>query len=556
METETASQPARGLSQTELNFVIARRHPLYEAMQAHWDFLKSTYEGGRSWFKDNIFRYMKEGDTEFEERVKRAYRFNHTREVVDLVNKYIFKAKITRNTEAAPDKINRFWSRATRSGQGIDTLIQDVSRETSKLGRIWVVVDNNNRDYSEQMSIKEEKERDIREWAYFVAPQNVLDLSYDDEGELNWILIQESARNDQDPFQDDGAPIARFRLWTREHWWLLERRDKTVQVNRANGPSLILQPQVKMLGRDTLPTGNSEITVVDEGPVTIGRVPVFAADHLETDAEYASAALIDDIAYMDRAVANYLSTLDAVIQDQTFSQLAMPAQGLLPGEDGHAKLMEMGTRRIFTYDGEGGAAPMYLSPDPKQAELIIKQIKQIINEIYHSVGMAGERTKQDNALGIDNSSGVAKAYDFDRINALLSGKARSLLTIEVKMLQLVLLYNGVEKSLEELMSLIRYPETFDVKGIADEFDIAAQLAALEAPIELRREQMKSLAEKVFPRLSPERRKQFESAIEKWDGMAPMPALPTGQGPASGILDKLKSSRALNKESQQGQNNNG
>jgi hypothetical protein len=47
-------------------------------------------------------------------------------------------------------------------------------------------------------------------------------------------------------------------------------------------------------------------------------------------------------------------------------------------------------------------------------------ISKIINEIYHSVGLAGERTKEDNSQGIDNSSGVAKAYDFERVNALLA----------------------------------------------------------------------------------------------------------------------------------------
>jgi hypothetical protein len=51
-------------------------------------------------------------------------------------------------------------------------------------------------------------------------------------------------------------------------------------------------------------------------------------------------------------------------------------------------------------------------------------VNKIIGEIYHSVGMAGERTKQDNAMGIDNSSGVAKAYDFERMNAMLATKAQ------------------------------------------------------------------------------------------------------------------------------------
>ena len=41
---------------------IKRRHPTYDAKQAHWSFLDSCYEGGREWFtKDNIFKYIKEG---------------------------------------------------------------------------------------------------------------------------------------------------------------------------------------------------------------------------------------------------------------------------------------------------------------------------------------------------------------------------------------------------------------------------------------------------------------------------------------------------------------
>jgi hypothetical protein len=41
-----------------------------------------------------------------------------------------------------------------------------------------------------------------------------------------------------------------------------------------------------------------------------------------------STPLIADIAYLDRAAANYLSNLDAIIQDQTFSQLVIPAEAL------------------------------------------------------------------------------------------------------------------------------------------------------------------------------------------------------------------------------------
>ncbi|MFX9457971.1 hypothetical protein ABTO37_19515, partial [Acinetobacter baumannii] len=74
--------------------------------------------------------------------------------------------------------------------------------------------------------------------------------------------------------------------------------------------------------------------------------------------------------------------------------------------------------------------------------------------------MAGERTKQDNAVGIDNSSGVAKAYDFERVNALLAAKADSLEAIENKIVDLVCKRHGV-KLKEDSTPLVSYPDNFD-----------------------------------------------------------------------------------------------
>ncbi len=191
----------------------------------------------------------------------------------------------------------------------------------------------------------------------------------------------------------------RYRLWTKTEWVLFE-------VKETRG-------------------GSTRVDIADRGNVAIKRVPCFFADHLIGENLYWAPGLIDEIAYLDRATANYLSNLDAIIQDQTFSQLAMPAQSVLPGEKGYDALIEAGTKRTFLYDSEGGE-PKFLSPDPKQAQLIITVVNKIIAEIYQTAGASGERTKQDNAVGIDNSSGVAKAYDFDKLNSLLTSKAQSL----------------------------------------------------------------------------------------------------------------------------------
>lgn len=492
--------------------LIERRHPLYQQKLEHWAFLQETYNGGREWFEKHIFKYIKEGPTEFEERKERAYRFNHTREVVDLTNKYLFRQQINRNTEEAPDFLKKFWTRSTRNGLSITDFCKQVSKQTSILGRIGIVVDSS--APGGNLTVADEKDGEFQAYVYAVPPEQLLDYSYDDAGELNWVLIKEYYREDEDPFSVDDGVQARYRLWTRTDWQLFVER----KVSARRNSKVVIE-------------------LKDSGEHNLGEVPVILADNIITDDEWSSPSTIDDIAYLDRAVANYLSNLDAIIQDQTFSQLAMPAQNVLVGSDEHRQMLEMGTKRVFLYNGETNMAPMYLSPDVKQAELIVQVISKVINEIYHTVGLAGERTKEDNSVGIDNSSGVAKAYDFERVNALLVAKACSLEAIENRIVELVYLWN--KKKVDK--NLVMYPRDFDTRGLYDEFDIAAKLMLVEAPEEVRRKQMQMLTEKVFPIRTAEEDSKFEKELKSWPPdpveLATTGAPGTGGKPRQGQVTK-------------------
>ena len=198
--------------------LVKRRHPEYEARLEHWDFLEACYEGGRDWFADNIFRYLKEGDKEFNDRVVRAYRFNHTREVVDLLDKYLFRAQTTRNDVDAPQSVKDFWESSTRAGSPITSLVKRVSKSSSTFGRMYVVVDTS--AGANAISLADAVKLNAKTYAYIVKPQDVLDLSFDDQGDLNWILIREYGRDDINPFGEAQATHERFRLWTKSEWTL------------------------------------------------------------------------------------------------------------------------------------------------------------------------------------------------------------------------------------------------------------------------------------------------------------------------------------------------
>lgn len=474
------------LGQKELKELIERRHPEYAARLDHWNFLEATFEGGREWFQGNIFKYVKEGAEEYKERVERAYRFPHTREVVNLTNKYIYKGDIKRKEDDASEAVRAFWKTATLHKNNIADFMNLVSEKASVFGRIWAAVDTN-APPGEVITISEAKANGYRVYGYTIRPQDLLDLGRSKDGELQWVKARETHRDASD-ILSSGAVETRYRFWDKQFW--------------------------AVFGETTNSQNETVYYLIDAGEHGLGRVPVFPHDHVPSENAYVAPGQIEDIAYLDRAVANYLSNLDAIIQDQAFSQLIMPHQAMLPGEDEMSKLLELGTKRILTFDATATVKPEYISPDPKQAGMILAVIAKIINEIYHSIGMAGERTKQDNAQGIDNSSGVAKAYDFERLNALLAAKARSLAVCENTLCELVDAWSGEDVE-PGTYQLVLYPENFDVRALADELQLGMQLSLLQAPDEVRRQQMLIIIDKLFPHLSEEIIAKMKTEIASW-----------------------------------------
>lgn len=489
----------------QLRELITRRHPEYDRRKEHWQFLFDTYQSSPGWFEENIFQFIREGAETYAGRLKRAYRFNHTREVVDLVNKYLYKTPPVRR-EDVPESVKRFRARATNSGLTLDEFERQVSRLASISGRVYAVVDSTSTGAE---TVKDEKEGRARLYAYTVMPWQFLDCGFDSLGNMSWCLIHELKRDDEDPFTSSGTMQDHYRLWTKNEW---------------------------MLFRSDIRKGtHARVDLVASGEHGLGMVPVVKCDHIETDNKYAAPALVEDIAYLDRAVANYCSNLDQVINDQTFSQLTMPVQGTLPGvtsatgetaEDesdpdfvkARKQVMRLGTSQVLLYDGEAGSPPSYISPDPKQAGVITSTIQKIISEIYHTVGLAGERTKQDNSMGIDNSSGVAKAFDFERVNALLTSKAASMEQFSNRIENLVRAYNSeelIDGDSKDHLPVI-YSTNFDVRGLNDELAIANQLSLLAVPMEVRRHHMKSILSKLWPMLDEGTRNKLEKSVENWE----------------------------------------
>jgi hypothetical protein len=286
-----------------------------------------------------------------------------------------------------------------------------------------------------------------------------MDIAFKDDGSVKWALIKESKRDDDNPFESSGDVKDQFRLWIKGEWQLYN--DKGEQI--------------------------------DSGDTGISVVPIAILDNEKKD-QYSGQSLIGDIAYLDRAIFNNWSRLDTIVCDQTFSQLIFPIEGLpaeiAEDEELRKKFLTLATNRVILYSAMAQAAPTFISPDAGQADFILRMIERQVKQLYSSMGLKSEIGEE-----ITQESGVAKAYDFDKLNKLLASKADNLEQCENDLVKIF----GAWLNITSLDCEIDYPDEFDVKTLADDIGTAQQLSLLDVSETFIKEVKKSVAMKVFPK---------------------------------------------------------
>jgi hypothetical protein len=429
---------------------LARRHPAYDELLPHWQFLIDTFEGGPAWLKKHIVRFYKEGDREFEDRLKRAYRDNISRDVVEIWSAHTFKVPVSRAADA-PASVLDFWKHANRGKDAvsIDDLMREASDKSGAVSPIYLVVDMPaapKLPEGQVLTQAHAQSLGLRPYAYVVYPTDVLDFGLDEDDEFTWVLIREYRRDDEDPFAATGKIRERYRLWTRVSWHLYEKTGE-------NGPEAY--------------------RLVDEGEHPLGRVPMIQLAHKKGPSRYRAIALTEEIAYKDKAIANFESCLSNVICDQTFSQLAIPDAGLIASTEKNAegrreKMIKMGTRRIFLFNDKAQHAPHFLSPDASQGKLILEAIDRLREQIFEDALLDTESGQQKRGA----KTATEASFDFEKLNSALSEKARGLEAAERQLAELVCLWTKTPYERDAVEKWVVYPRRFNVKALADELQEA------------------------------------------------------------------------------------
>ena len=437
--------------------VLTRTHPRYTDYARLWNFYSESYVGGETYFKNHLIRYYKEGETSYDNRIQRAYRENYCKSVIDIINSYLFKEPATRHL--GDERLEKFYQNIDGHGKDVTQFMKSASIASSIFGRVYVVVDKT-RLPEEKATGTAKDDLDASCYCYLVSPTAVKDVAFDDFGRIKWIIIEETVRDDSDPFESSGDLTTQTRVWTQKGWFLYDDKGDITQ----------------------------------QGTYDFGYPPVIYIDTGEKIDSYNGTSVVSDIAYMDKAIFNSLSKLDNIISDQTFSQLIFPIEGLIVEEivrepELKDKFMKLAVGNILFYSAQTEAKPEYISPDASQAKVILETIKHQIRQIYASLGLQPPDTESENY-----KSGVSKQYDFDKLNKLLAGKADNL---ELAERQIVEIFNKWMKT--DFEATINYPDEFDIRTLADEIILGQELMLLDISETFNKVVQKNIAKKALPR---------------------------------------------------------
>lgn len=456
----------------------AREHPLYVDYKERWDFYIQSVKGGDNYTKDegNLFTHRLESSADdYEDRKTRSYFLNYCSAIPQIYADYIFKEKVTR---PADDILAEFREDVDGRGTTIISFMKKVSILSSIFGHIHIVVDMPKIDKDKKGTVitkRDQKEKNLRPVLSIVYPQSLKDWSADANGKLNWVLIEVKSYNDVDPLLERQEEIT-YKIISRDKWEIYDK--------------------------------DSNLLESDVNP--LGEVYLVTCYNKDIDLDMIGESQLSDIAYINRAIFNWCSNIDEMIERQTFSQLICPDDGTLSEQDEDKNpLKKIGTSHIFTFPSDTGHPPSFISPDTSQVEIIWKMIKEHVKEIWRLAGLRS----WDEGVSVSQRSGVSMQFSFLDVNSALAAKSASLEIVENALNDFY--YRWLGKS--DIPARVHYPISFDVLTLTEAIETAFKIIQANFSETLNKHLLKVLVSKALPVISEDIKKQIEAEIESGDG---------------------------------------
>jgi len=291
--------------------------------------------------------------------------------------------------------------------------------------------------------------------AWLIDPTCILDGWHDEDGMFAELLVAEQRHNGRQLGQGSGFETV-YRYWTRTTWqvWRLVRKTKT-------GGELVAQ-------------------LIDEGPNSIGMIPVFAINiWAQPGKPWRGRSLVEDAVLVDRALAGLASSLFFGLENDSDTQVmaSTDMSGFDDPDDPklHAFMSMMRETLRARYGVHHKAVTMQvLNKGNEQQGRMLETYTEMLKMQLRLVGLA------DKIDDPSQESGIARLRRFQILNSLLSTMAEARARAHRDVLHAAALFLG-DNGQSVTRDTIVAPKHFDVKTITDLLLLWREFQASDGP---------------------------------------------------------------------------
>jgi hypothetical protein len=424
--------------------------------------LLDSYKGGQAYVDKNyLFQHSLETNNDYTRRKERAFFISHVREIIDILIGYLFNYEIKREI---PEEINYIYDNIDRS-KSYSSFIQSAAVH-SCLYTNAILVDAPLFNEDEVVSLADREALNLRPYAKRYPIFDIRDFSYDENGKLEWMLLDDSYMDSSNPFSK-SKEIILYSLWQKEtvtrFYYYRDEKDKN---------------EIKFLKEETFTHG-------------LGEVPIVLVAFRDIEDDKFSDSFAENLALLDKVMFNYFSLLDVTLSKNAIKTLIFPSQNneLPKSLKDASKLSQM---LAIPFDSNSSNKPFLLEPQNSDTDGYINVINVLLSEARASVGL----TKDATVHGI---SGKAKEKELERVNVILRQGSVSLENMEKEIIRLFLKW----EQKEDLPYNITYPTKFHSEETEEILQRLYDTLTLPSAT-LQEESVKDIVEIVHPNLEQEK----------------------------------------------------
>ena len=204
----------------------------------------------------------------------------------------------------------------------------------------------------------------------------------------------------------------------------------------------------------------------EQVPHNLGFVPFRFASWRDSNEDFISESVCEDIAMVSKLIYNNFSYMDEMLAAGTFRMLAYPTvDGNIPEAMAQGGV---GPLSIITYQLDSSTQPAFIGNGLADIDPFIKAITFYMAEVLKKVGLSTDETKEF------VKSGAAKKIDFQKMRALLISGALMMGKLEEWIFQTAAKWEG--KNAPEVK--IDYTSSFSDEDLQTEVTMLTELLVI------------------------------------------------------------------------------